>query len=123
MRVKDGTPSGGRPPGALNCATRDLKRWLQGIFTSPEYRALKEKELLSGTAPPQLEIYLLQMLYGRAPQEIDLRVGHIEDELSNLSHEQLRDRAEALVDQLREADALKKAIDVIAQPAQEEIVK
>ena len=66
-------PGGGRPKGALNRATREIKEFWHGYFSSPEYREEAKKRILSGSAPT-LELYLLQLTYGKPREQVDLNV-------------------------------------------------
>ena len=71
----------GRPKGALNHATRELKEELHKFFSSPEYRQSVEDRIIAGTAPT-VEIYLLQMLYGKPREVVDVHVGVEVEELA-----------------------------------------
>ena len=105
-------PGGGRPKGALNHATRELKQELQRFFTSPEYRE-HEQRIIAGTAPT-VEIYLLQMLYGKPKENMERPSLVASKSLSSLSTEELALRAADLMNQLREAQQLE---DELAQHA------
>jgi len=108
----------GRPKGAINIATRELKEMLQQFFSSEEYRQSIKARIIAGTAPT-CEIYLLQLLYGKPKESVDLRVGPLEGEedLSTLSTAELVERLEGQLRQLREVQELEAAIpaEVIAQ--------
>jgi hypothetical protein len=85
-----------------------LKRELQQFFSGPEYRESVKKRILAGSAPT-VEIYLLQMLYGKPREVIDLHV-EVQEDLSLLSIEELAQRATDLLSQLEEARQLEEAI-------------
>lgn len=103
-------PGGGRPKGSLNRATREIKEFWHGYFSSPEYREEAKKRILSGSAPT-LELYLLGLVYGKPREQVDVNVSQsTDDDLSTLSIGQLEERAAQLVNQLAEAKALEAAI-------------
>src|SRR5688500_14214829 len=100
----------GRPKGALNHATRELKEFWHRFFTSVEYRESAKKRILDGSSP-HLEKYLLERLYGKPKETVDLRVGVPDDEdLSTLSAEVLLRRFDEARQQLLEAAAVEAAI-------------
>lgn len=47
---RSGNP-GGRPRGATNKATRDIKQWCQKFLASPEYVDSARERVLAGEAP------------------------------------------------------------------------
>lgn len=97
-------PGGGRPKGALNHATRELKRQWHEIFSRGDYLANALQRIMDGKAPG-LEVYLHQMVYGKPTENVDLRLGRIEDQdgLSTLSMEDLTLRAMNVVKELQDA--------------------
>jgi hypothetical protein len=101
---------GGRPPGAINHATRSMKAIAQQFFESEEYRASMKQRILAGTAPA-LEVYLLQMLYGKPKEHVQLDVAVQQEDLSTLSVEELAQRAESLLSQLKDAKELEEAVN------------
>jgi hypothetical protein len=105
-------PGGGRPKGSLNSATLELKEFWNRFFTSPEYRNAAKKRILDGSAP-HLESYLLNKIYGKPRESLDV---HIErgdgEDLSMLSAEELTLRAEHLLDQLRDARAVEAQLNL-----------
>jgi hypothetical protein len=102
-------PGPGRPKGALNYATREIKEFWHGYFSSQEYREEAKKRILSGSAPT-LELYLLQLIYGKPREQVDLNISQGPEDLSSLSIGELHARAEQLVNQLAEAKALEEAL-------------
>ena len=89
-----------------------MKAFWHRWFSSEAYRESAKARILNGTAP-HLETYLLQRIYGKPTERIEV-VQH--EDISSLSVEELTKRAAALVDQLREAkeleDALPPVIDI-----------
>jgi len=63
MKGMSGNP-GGRPRGARNRRTLELREFADEFFRSDEYRASLKRRLLRGQAP-QLETYLLALCYGK----------------------------------------------------------
>jgi hypothetical protein len=98
----------GRPHGALNHTTREMKAALHQFLSGPEYRESVTKRILAGSAPT-IELYFLQLLYGKPREHIELEVSQSED-LSQVSTEDLAARAEALLLKLKEAQELEAAI-------------
>jgi len=99
----------GRPKGALNYATRELKQELQRFFSGPEYRDSVKERIIDGSAPT-IELYFLQLLYGKARETIDVNVGLQHEDLSSLSIEEMLERVKVLQDQLTEAKQLESAL-------------
>jgi hypothetical protein len=119
---RGGYRGGGRPPGALNHATREFKAWLDQFFSSDAFREKTMQRILDGTESPQITLYLLQMRYGKPREIVDLNVTTYED-LSTLSVEELHERARELVEQLDDAKALAEAIDIepsLREPVEQE---
>ena len=70
---KPGTPkTGGRKAGTPNKATLELKTWADEFFGGPKYRRAAEDRMLAGRAPG-LELYLLQMRYGKPRETVDFK--------------------------------------------------
>jgi hypothetical protein len=102
-------PGGGRPKGAINIATRELKQELQLFFSGGEYRDSVKKRIIAGTAPT-IELYFLQLLYGKPREHVELNVTTTQEDLSSLSTTELALRAESLLTQLREATELENVL-------------
>ena len=98
----------GRPPGATNLVNREFKDCWHLFLTSQEYRDSAKKRILEGSAP-HLESYLLNRIYGRPKEMLEVSVS-VQDDLSTLSVEQLALRAEELLRQLQDATDLESAI-------------
>jgi uncharacterized small protein (DUF1192 family) len=101
----------GRPKGALNYATRELKHELQQFFSSPEYRASVKQRIINGGASA-VEIYFLQLLYGKPKETIDVNLGVQHEDLSSLSTEEMLERVKVLQDELIEAKQLESMLPV-----------
>jgi hypothetical protein len=69
--LKRGGP--GRPKGAPNKATRELKAFWGEFFESDAYRESAKDRIMQGKAP-QLESYLLAKVYGK-PTEVLEQIG------------------------------------------------
>jgi hypothetical protein len=103
---RDGTPSGGRPKGAVSEKTRQIQAFCRSIVEDPEYRETVLRRARScnlGAMEPVIWAYG----YGKPKESVDVRLGRIEEEdLNGLSTEELTLRAEDLVRQLREAESI-----------------
>lgn len=64
-------PTSGRRAGTPNKATGEFKQFLRGIFESQEYRDKVKDRILKGKAP-DLEKYMLQLLYGKPPESVQV---------------------------------------------------
>jgi hypothetical protein len=49
-----GNPGGGRPKGAQNKATREIKEFARNFLMSDKYRRTLERRILAGTAPQMM---------------------------------------------------------------------
>lgn len=99
----------GRPKGASNIATREFKQFWSLWFHSDEYLNSAKHRILAGQAD-HLETYLLALVYGKPKETIDLRVGQIDEDLSELSLEELTGRAAELTRLLCEAKEVNDAL-------------
>jgi hypothetical protein len=61
----------GRPPGALNKTTREIRGFARAILDRPEYRASLEKRLDAGQAP-HMETLLHHYAFGKPKEQMDL---------------------------------------------------
>jgi hypothetical protein len=113
----------GRPVGATNYVTRDLREYWHAFFGSEEWRATAKRRILNGTAP-HLESYLLQRIYGKPTERIALTVEEPEEDLSKLSEEELLARAKQCYESLAEAQAISTALPAeyeLAEPGVEHV--
>ncbi len=59
-----GNPGGGRPKGAQNKATLEIKEFASNFLMSDRYRRTLERRILAGTAP-QMEMMLHHYAFGK----------------------------------------------------------
>jgi hypothetical protein len=64
-------PGRGRPKGALNKATRDIKDIARGLLSNEEYQRNLVKRLTRGTAGP-VESLLYQYAFGKPKDTVEL---------------------------------------------------
>jgi hypothetical protein len=62
---------GGRPKGAPNKATREIKEFGEQFFTSKEYRDSLRKRVLAGKAQA-VEIHLMNLTYGKPKEQVEV---------------------------------------------------
>lgn len=60
---------GGRPKGALNKATRDIKEWAEKFLTSPEYVKAAMVRVMRGKAP-HLEVLWHHYAFGKPKETV-----------------------------------------------------
>jgi hypothetical protein len=60
----NGNPGGGRPKGAQNKATLEIKEFARNFIMSDRYRRTLERRILAGTAP-QMEVLLHHYAFGK----------------------------------------------------------
>jgi hypothetical protein len=60
----NGNPGGGRPKGAQNKATMEIKEFARNFLMSDRYRRTLERRILAGTAP-QIEVLLHHYAFGK----------------------------------------------------------
>ena len=93
-----GNPGGGRPKGAPNKATREIKEFARDFLTSDRYRKTLERRIVAGKAP-QMEVLLHHYAFGKpmakyvepappAPSEADL--------MSRMTQEEAREMYDLL---------------------------
>lgn len=70
QKGQSGNPNG-RPKGAENKATADIKAFASGVFFSPEWQESAIQRMKEGKAP-HLETYLLQMLAGKPKESMEV---------------------------------------------------
>jgi hypothetical protein len=112
---------GGRPKGRLNDATYEIRQFCQGIIRSDEYRTSVMRRIKNDTLPPQTEALLLAYGYGKPPEHLHLTASlqDARNDLSELTEEQLAERAELLAMVLRakaEAEAAAARVAEAKQP-------
>jgi hypothetical protein len=60
----NGNPGGGRPKGARNNATLEIKEFARNFLMSHRYRRALERRILAGTAP-HIEVLLHHYAFGK----------------------------------------------------------
>lgn len=95
--------------GATNFTKSEAQRFARQMLQSQTYRDDLERRLLSGTLAPAIETMLWHYAYGKPIEQINLNVSQQED-LSQLSVQELFDRAKKLSDALEEAQQLEAAL-------------
>jgi hypothetical protein len=60
----NGNPGGGRPKGAPNKATREIKEFARNFLMSDKYQRSLERRILAGTAP-HMEVLLHHYAFGK----------------------------------------------------------
>jgi hypothetical protein len=61
----------GRPKGAKNKATLEIKEWATKFFESPKWRKSAEDRMVKGKGA-HLESYLLALTYGKPTDRVEL---------------------------------------------------
>jgi hypothetical protein len=107
----------GRPKGALNYVNRELREYWHQFFSSEEYRQRARERILSGEAP-HLESYLLNRIYGKPKDHVELTVEQ-GPSLADVSTEELISRALGLIEHIRALPPRPETIDVEAITAED----
>lgn len=103
MAYRDGTPSGGRPKGRLNDKTLAVQSFCRSVCEDEAYRESILQRARTNTLG-SMEPVIWAYGYGRPKDSLDVRFGRLgEEDLSELSMEELTARAEAVLAQAREA--------------------
>jgi hypothetical protein len=102
---------GGRPKGALSWTTRSIQAFCRRVCEDPEYRETVIRRAREGTLG-SMEPVILAYAYGRPKESVDLRIGPMDEDFSQLSLEELGQRAAEIASQLKEANALALALDI-----------
>jgi hypothetical protein len=105
----NGRPSGGRPKGAVNATTRSIQMFCRSICEDPEYRATVLERARNGTLGA-MEPVILAYAYGKPKEHVEIAVNSGLEQLSQLSMDELAERAEAIAKELRWASAVEAAI-------------
>lgn len=109
---RDGTPSGGRPKGRQNDRTREIQRFCRSIVEDEQYRETVWERARNGTLGA-MEAVIWGYGYGRPKDAIDISIRRLDEEaeLASLSTEELQERMDAALRQLREAEEVKGLIE------------
>ncbi len=70
---ESGNPHG-RPKGASNKGTREVREFCQGLFEDPAYQAKFLRAWRARTLPPRLEEMVWQYAYGKPAQAVGMSV-------------------------------------------------
>jgi hypothetical protein len=98
----------GRPPGALNKNRGEAKTFCQEILRSEEYKHSVRMRAKAGTLPAQVEVLLWHYAYGKPVEHVAIATAATSD-LSELSTEQLAERAAFIAGVLRDTSSAKEA--------------
>lgn len=86
-----GDPRAGRPKGAPNKVTAEVRKAAQGLVEDPVYRASLKERLQSGKLAPAMEALLWHYAYGK-PKEVHELVGQDGEPLTFTLNIDARDR-------------------------------
>ena len=100
---------GGRPKGSVNWQTKQVQTFCRSICEDPLYRQDLVERARSGRLGA-MEPVIWAYGYGRPKESIDLHVGPLQPDLSELSVVELAELAESLGRQMREAADLQAAL-------------
>ncbi len=64
----------GRPKGAVNKASREVREFCRGLLERPAYQKQFLGRWESGQLPPQLEVMVWHYAHGRPVQAVDLNM-------------------------------------------------
>lgn len=65
-------PGPGRPPGRLNNATLEARKFAHGLVSSAAYRKEIKARLMAGSLAPALEAMLFHYAYGKPPDKLEV---------------------------------------------------
>src|SRR5262245_50961622 len=66
------TAGPGRPKGALNKVTREVRQICTSLVDNPTYQARLQQRLLSGKLSPAVEVMLWSYAYGKPKESIEV---------------------------------------------------
>jgi hypothetical protein len=102
----------GRPPGAVNKIRGEAKVFCQEVLRSEEYRQSVRQRAKSGTLPAQVEVLLWHYAYGKPVEHVQVATAANTD-LSELTTEQLAQRAAFIASVLSESANAKAAAEAL----------
>jgi hypothetical protein len=111
-----------RPKGAISATTRSIQLFCRSIVEDPEYRATVLQRARNGTLGP-MEAVVWAYGYGKPKSILDLHITREEEELSELSAEELALRASEVMKQLQAVRDIEAAILVeyeVAAPSKQD---
>lgn len=94
--------------GATALTRGEAQSFARGLLNSQKYRDDLKDRLENRKLAPALEIMLWHYAFGKPVENINLSV--VEEDLSTLSIDELREKMDGLAKQLDEAEALANAI-------------
>lgn len=97
-------PGPGRPRGAMGALTKQAREAASRILDSAEYLMSLKTRANQGTLPPPVEIMLWHYRYGKPKDQIVITQS--EENLTELTTEELALRAKAIADDLDQARSL-----------------
>jgi hypothetical protein len=100
----------GRPPGALNKGRGEAKAFCQEVIRSEEYKMSVRARARAGTLPAAVETLLWHYAYGKPVEHVQLQTGSTVD-LSELTTEQLAERATFIAGILRDSSNAQQAAE------------
>ncbi len=118
-----GRKTGGRQKGTPNKATAEARSICTAILGDPTYRATLLVRAHAGTLPPAVETMLWHYAYGKPTDIVDVTVGAREENLRELSTEELLERVDTVREQLPEADATERALPAAYRTASRPAVR
>ena len=104
MANQTSRPSIGRPRGAMGALTKQAREAASRILDSAEYLMSLKTRANEGTLPPPVEIMLWHYRYGKPKDQIVITQG--EENLTELTTEELALRAKAIAEDLDQARTL-----------------
>jgi hypothetical protein len=69
---QSGNPSG-RPPGAVNKVTQEVRELTRGLVDDPEYQAGLRERLLEGKLPPAMETMVWHYAFGKPKETVEFK--------------------------------------------------
>ena len=102
------TPSR-KPSSRRQLTLKEAKDFARNIIDNPEYRASLLRRAIMGQLPAAVEIRLLEYRYGKPADQLDVNFPAIDpqEDVEELSDEQLAARADRISRQLRERSGLR----------------
>lgn len=95
--------------GATLLTRQEVAKRARSVLESDDYQRSFQERVANGTLAPGVEQMIWHYAYGKPPEEVNVNVSQQED-LSNLSTEQLLARMSDLARQLDEVKQLEEAI-------------
>jgi hypothetical protein len=105
-----GNPGGGRPKGAQNKATLEIKVFARNFLMSDRYRRTLERRILAGTAP-QIEVLLHHYAFGK-PTDKYVEPAPPTRPHVNLMSRMTKEERREMVDLVRRMRAIQQAAEV-----------